>query len=136
MPARGEASVGTPAPQSSGQNLVVPSSNERVATLTLDGWGKICDCSDAAEILFEYRRNELLRRQVALLLPQLTGLELVKNDKINPRLGFLCRIGHHFQAIPRHGARFDCRLYLNLLDHTQHADLALIVRRLTKTTRD
>ena len=95
--------------------------------MTLNQRGTICDCNNTSEALFRYHRSELIERQVSLLLPQLAGLELIKNGQVNPRLGYLCRIGRRFQAMTQHGENFACRLYLNLLDNKQHGDLSLIV---------
>ncbi len=76
------------------------------ATLILDEKGMICDCSQAGEKLFGYRRNDLVWQHISKLFPQLTEITLVQNKKFNSRLGFLCRCGHIFKAQNQQGGTF------------------------------
>lgn len=75
-------------------------------TLTLDEDGVIRDCSLSGEKLFGYRSRELVWQHVSKLFPQLSEVELVKNSRLNPRLGFLCHCGHSFQSRNRDGSVF------------------------------
>lgn len=99
-----------------------------MAALTLDDRGMVCDCNPASEALFKYRRSELIRRHVSMLLPQLAGLELVQNGEPNPRLRFLCRIGQSYQAVTQCGESFAGQLFFNVLDNIGCGRLSLIVR--------
>ncbi|MDD5296417.1 MAG: hypothetical protein PHU46_05835 [Rhodocyclaceae bacterium] len=99
-----------------------------VAALTLDDSGMIWHCNRAGEALFKYRRPQLVWRHVSLLLPQFSDLELTLNGQPNPRLRFLCHIGHQFRAVTHNGERFAAELFLNLLDSNARAHLSLIVR--------
>jgi hypothetical protein len=106
---------------------VVPGEKDAV-TLTLDNLGMIRDCSGPSEAVFKYRRDELIERHVSLLLPELEGLELVRNGEPNHRLHFQCRIGQLFAAVTRDGVRFASKLFFSLLDNTGDGRLSLIVR--------
>ncbi|MCX7175227.1 MAG: hypothetical protein NT159_15165 [Proteobacteria bacterium] len=99
-----------------------------MAALTLNGRGLVRDCSRASEALFKYRRGDLVWRHVSLLLPQLAVLELVQNGEINPRLRFLCRIGHAFQAVTQDGKQFPSELFFNRINSPADESLTLIVR--------
>lgn len=101
---------------------------EKLAMLTLDDRGMVCDCNSSGEALFKCRRSELVWRHISLVLPQLEELALMQDGQINPRLRFLCRIGRRFQAVARDGERFASELFLNLLDNKGHCRLSLIVR--------
>lgn len=82
-------------------------------TLTLDARGVIVDCSDSGEAYFGYSRNELARRHVSELLPQLGQWDLWMNGEPNPHFNFLCHIGHAFQVRSRHDR--DLLSHLNLV---------------------
>lgn len=72
-------------------------------TLTVDERGMICDCSKAGEKLFGYSLRDLVWQHVSKLLPELSGIQLVKNGRLNSQLGFLSRCGQPFLAINRLG---------------------------------
>lgn len=97
------------------------------AMLTLDGRGMIFDCNGAGEVLFNYRRSELVWRNISMLLPELVDIELVQDGQPNARLRFLCRIGRHFQILTKDGQRVPSELCFNLLDGKGHGRLSLIV---------
>jgi hypothetical protein len=101
---------------------------EDTAALTVDERGMVCDCNHAGELLFKYRRGELVWRHFSMLLPQLADVDLMPNGQPNPRLRYLCRIGCQLQAVNRDGERFACDLFLNAIDGTGHGRLRLIVR--------
>jgi len=98
------------------------------ATLTLDDRGMIRDCNSAAERLFKYRRGDLARREVSLLLPQLAAMAILSNGELNPHLRFLCRIGRVFHAVAQDGERFASDIYFNVLDGADPCRVTLIVR--------
>ncbi|MCX7173603.1 MAG: hypothetical protein NT159_06725 [Proteobacteria bacterium] len=110
------------------QGLIAARAGEDFAAMTLDDRGMIRDCNRASEMLFRYRRSELVWRHVSMLLPQLAELELMQNGQPNSRLRFLCRSGRHFQAVTQDGGHFASELFLNRLNNTEHGGLSLIVR--------
>lgn len=101
---------------------------EEIAALTLNDCGLVRDCSRAGEALFKYRRSELVWRHVSLLLPQLAALELMQDGQINPRLRFLCRVGHPFQAVTQDREHFQTKLFFNRVSGTAREGMILIVR--------
>ncbi len=96
--------------------------------LTLDERGMICDCSESGESLFGYRRHDLTWQHVSKLLPQLSGVALVLEGRINPLLQFLCHCGHLFQVQNRLGDTFPSGLSFVHLEHDGIHTLRLIVR--------
>lgn len=104
------------------------SESEDLAILTLDALGMISYCNRASETLFKYRSDELLGQQVSMLLPQLADLHLIQNGQANPRLRFLCRVGHHFQGVAKDGERITSELFFSVLDSAKSERLSLIVR--------
>lgn len=96
--------------------------------LTLDEHGVIMNCSERGEEFFGYTRSELARQHVSTVLPQLSGLALLKDGQPHAYLNFLCRIGHAFEVTPRNGVGFVCGLSLVCLTGTGHTLLKLIVQ--------
>ncbi len=90
--------------------------DDNLAVIALNDTGEIRDCSRGCEEIFGYRPNELAGRHVSTLLPQLGGTELVLDDRVHPRLAFLCRCAMPFEARHRNGTRFNSELFINRLD--------------------
>jgi hypothetical protein len=102
---------------------------EEVAVLTLDERGMMRDCNRGGELLFKYRRGELVWRHISMLLPQLANMELLPHGEPNPRLRYFCHIGGQLEAVAQDGEHFACVIYLNLLENAaEHGPLVLIVR--------
>lgn len=87
------------------------------AALILDYRGMILECNHAAEKLFGYCASELIWRHVSLLLPQLAEGMLVRDDKVNPKLKFMCHCGQLFLALDRQCRTFLSELHLVELAH-------------------
>ena len=109
-------------------SYIATGDEEDVAVLTLDDRGMVCDCNPAGEALFKFRRSELVWRHVSMLLPQLAGIELVKNGQPNPHLRFVSRVGGYFQVVARDNECFFSELIFNLLDCSGPCRLLLAVR--------
>lgn len=103
------------------------SDDDHLAVIGLNDTGEIRECSRACEEIFGYRPNELAGRHVSALLPQLSDTELVLEDRVHPRLAFLCRCAMPFEARHRDGRRFNSELFINRLD--RH-NIVVLVRRL------
>jgi PAS domain S-box-containing protein len=101
--------------------------------LMLDEHGMICNCNPSCEALFGYPRNELLLQHVSMLLPQLDATTLMCNGQSNPRLRFLCRVGHPFEAISSDDEKFSCDLFLNIINWEGRDCLSLIVHPILRT---
>lgn len=96
--------------------------------LTLDERGMIRDCSESGESLFGYRRHDdLIWQHISRLLPQLSGVALVLEGRINPLLNFLCRCGKLFETQNRLGDTFLSKLSFVQLEHDAIPTLRLIV---------
>ncbi|MDO8988757.1 MAG: hypothetical protein Q7U91_03905 [Sideroxyarcus sp.] len=104
--------------------------NERhdPAALSLDECGLIRDCSNSLESLFGFGRSDLLSRHVSVLLPQLAGVELVKEGQVDPLLKYLCRCGQLYQAQNRQGENFASNLSIVCLENKGQRVLRMIVR--------
>jgi hypothetical protein len=113
---------------------IAPGSGDDAAALILNDQGMICDCNLASEMLFKYRRGELVWRPVSMLLPQLLEVDLLENGEPNPHLRFLCHIGRQFEVVAQDGERFACELFLNFLGSAEHRRLSLIVRPVKTAT--
>jgi PAS domain S-box-containing protein len=100
-----------------------------MATIALDDQGLIQDCSSACEQVLGYLRTELLGRHVSMLVPKLEGIELVKQNQINPRLAYLCHCAIPFRARRRDGNSFASQLFINRLDGAKPG-LRMIIRGL------
>lgn len=99
-----------------------------LATLTLDDQGVIIECGKTCESVFGYPPDELLGSPVSRLIPQLSTIELVQDDRINSRLAHLCHCAIAFEARRRDGLCFASELFINRLG--RH-NVAVLVRRLT-----
>ncbi len=86
-----------------------------LAVIALDDHGVIRNGNEICEEMFGYRQDELPRRHVSSLLPQLKDTELVQGERVNSHLAFLCHSGIPFQAQRRDGSRFPIELFINRL---------------------
>lgn len=100
-----------------------------MATVALSDDGLIQGCCPACEKIFGYRQTELLGRHVSVLLPKLEGVELVKQNEINPRLKYLCHCAIPFLAKRRDGRNFAGEVFFNRLNRGE-TGLQIIVRNL------
>ncbi len=97
------------------------------AVLTVDERGMIRDCSRAGEEFFGYSLRELLMLHISGLLPQLSGIELLPNGRVNTELVHLCESGHVFWAQNRSGDVFPSELSLVRLEQTGARMLRIFV---------
>lgn len=105
------------------------SGDDYLAVIALNDMGEIRECSRACEEIFGYHPSELAGRHVSTLLPQLNDTELVLDDRVHPRLAFLCRCAMPFEARHRNGTRFNSELFINRLDRHK---VVVLVRSLEK----
>lgn len=97
--------------------------------LALDERGMIRDCSKSGGRLFGYQPRDLVWQHISILFPQLSGVALVQEERVNPLLNFLCRCGKLFQTQNRQGDTFSSTLSFVHLEHDGRRTLRLIVRR-------
>lgn len=107
-----------------------PSNVERrePPTLTVDDRGMICDCSRTGETLFGYSLKDIVWKHISKLLPELSGIQLVKNGQFNSRLGFLSRCGQPFLAVNQLGNIFLNNLNFVLLNYSGKYAIRVIVQ--------
>ena len=98
-----------------------------LAMLSLNDMGVIQNCCRMSEQLFGYRQEELGGCHVSRLLPHLEDTELVREDRINARLAFLCHCAMPFQARRRDGHFFSSELFINRLGNQ---NVVVLVRSL------
>lgn len=98
-----------------------------LATLTLDDQGVILECGTICESMFGYPSGALLGSPVSRLIPQLSAIELVEDERINSRVAHLCHCAIAFEARRRDGQTFASELFINRLG--RH-NVAVLVRRL------
>lgn len=98
-----------------------------LAMLTLDDQGVILECGTTCESMFGYSPGALLGSPVSRLIPRLSTIELVEDERINSRLAHLCHCAIAFEARRRDGETFTSELFINRLG--RH-NVAVLVRRL------
>ena len=96
--------------------------------LALDERGMIRDCSTSGRRLFGYQLRDLVWQHVSILFPQLSAVALVQEERLNPRLNFLCRCGKLYQTQNRQGDTFLSTLSFVHLEHDGRRTVRLIVR--------
>jgi PAS domain S-box-containing protein len=101
--------------------------SQEPAALVLDESGTIRDCNKSVEHLFGYPHSDLVLQHVSRLLPQLSGVVLMRDGQIDPHFDFLCHCGHLFQALNRQGEVFASELSLVELEHGGKRILRLLV---------
>ncbi len=87
-------------------------SQDNVAALILDENGMIIECNPVAEKLLGYPSHELILHHISMLLPQLEAYTLIKDDRINPKLKFMCHCGQLFRVLDRQCQSFFSELHL------------------------
>jgi PAS domain-containing protein len=101
---------------------------DMTAVLTLTDKGMIRECNDAVGRLFGCDPSQLIWQHVSAFLPQLAEIMLLQGEQINPRLSFLSRIGHHFEAIGPAGASFVSELFFHIVENPGRRHLRVIIR--------
>jgi hypothetical protein len=99
--------------------------------LSLDEHGIIQDCSKSIEMLFGYRQCELLWQHISCLFPQLSGITLIQDGRVNPLLNYMCHCDHAFEALNKQSDFIICNLSFFRMQHEGIPTLRLIVRPVT-----
>ncbi len=98
------------------------------AMLILDKDGVVHTCNRTCEDLFSCHREDLISKNISLLLPGLLGLELISDGAINPRLQYLNRIGYLHQAVTQNGEQLTVEIFLNVVEHSGRGQISLLIR--------
>lgn len=87
-------------------------------TLILDRNGYICGYEGNTEALIGYRQEELCQRHVSMLIPKLEHTDLFCDQRLNPRLTYLCHVGASFALRNKSDASSSCSLILTDLGNS------------------
>ena len=98
------------------------------SALSLGERGLITDCSKSLQILFGFRRSDLVWQPVWKLFPQLAEVELIQAGQVNPLLNYLCRCGQLYQSQNRYGDTFSSNLSIVRLEYEGRRSFRMIVR--------
>lgn len=97
-------------------------------TFLLDDHGLIQEFSQTVEKQFGYGRSDLVWQHISCLFPQLSDIELVLEDRLNPRLSYICHCDHIFEALNCQGDIIICNLSFIRIKNDGNRFLRLIVR--------
>lgn len=101
--------------------------NNTFGMLVLTEDGVIQCCNDVGVKLLGYQPENLTKRHISEILPQLSGINLSKGERVNPYLRFLSRVGYEFSVVGNDGRRFLGELFFNDLEnHGQHRIVVMI----------
>jgi hypothetical protein len=103
-------------------------SRQELPALSLGEQGLIKDCNKPLQMLFGFRRSDLVWQQVSKLFPQLDGVELVQAGLVNPLLNYVCRCGQLYQSQTRQGGMFLSTLSIVRLEYEGRRSFRMIVR--------
>jgi hypothetical protein len=101
---------------------------QELPTLSLGERGLIKDCNKPLQLLFGFRRSDLVWQQVSKLFPQLAGVELVQAGLVNPLINYFCRCGQLYQSQTRQGDTFLSTLSIVRLEREGRRTFRMIVR--------
>lgn len=103
------------------------STDDGIAAITLDSHGTILDCNPSASVLLNCSETKPTWQHISKFFPQLGEIALLIEERINPKLRFLSRVGYHFDAVAMNGLRFASKLYFVDIDHFGEHNLRLII---------
>jgi hypothetical protein len=101
---------------------------QELPALSLGERGLIKDCNKPLQMLFGFRRSDLVWQQVSKLFPQLVGVEMVQSGLVNPLLSYFCRCGQLYQSQTRQGDTFLSTLSIVRLEYEGRRSFRMIVR--------
>jgi PAS domain-containing protein len=90
--------------------------NHGSAELILLENGMILACNKAGVDLLGYAPSELRWQHISRLLPQLSEMSLILDEKINPYLRFLSAVGHRFEVMGTNGTHIACELFFSIVE--------------------
>ena len=105
-------------------NLVI----NKEAVLTLLENGMILNCNLAGASLLGCDSSKLTWQPISRLLPQLAGLALVLDEKINPYLKFLSVVGHRYEVRAMNGTHFACELFFSEVEEFGRHCLRIVMQ--------
>ena len=98
------------------------------AVLTLLENGMILNCNLAGASLLGCDSSKLTWQPISRLLPQLAGLALVLDEKINPYLKFLSVVGHRYEVRAMNDTHFACELFFSEVEEFGRHCLRIVMQ--------
>lgn len=105
--------------------------NDHLAILVSNEFGLIRHCNRYCGLLLGRSPASLISEPVSQVLPKLGEIDLISNNRINPYLKFLARIGHQFEAMGARGIHFKCELFLVFKTEQEVNYLQIVIRPIT-----
>lgn len=96
--------------------------------LALNTDGFIQECGESIQTIFGYRQHELIWQHISRLFPHFSDVALMRGDRLNPMLSYLCHCDHVFEAINKQGEVVICNLNFFLVENKGVPNLRMIVR--------
>ncbi|SEN50079.1 hypothetical protein [Nitrosomonas marina] len=98
-------------------------------TLILTENGTVIESNEKSEKLLGLTIGKTGRKHISSLIPLLTEIDLLEkgNERVNPYLRFLSRIGHRFKVTGAQGRELSCLLYFSDIEYdNQHLIMVMI----------
>ncbi|MCB1984670.1 MAG: hypothetical protein H6936_04695 [Burkholderiales bacterium] len=102
---------------------------ESLAIFMLSDDGMILESNIEGQKLLGYATYATDKMHISKLIPLLSKIELLEkeNERVNPYLRFLSRIGHHFEVTSTTGRKFSGELCFSDINHLdQHLIILMI----------
>ncbi|MDR4515162.1 hypothetical protein [Nitrosomonas sp.] len=106
------------------QNYIIPP-----ITLILTEDGTIVESNKKGKKLLDYSSGKSGKKHISKLVPLLAEVHLLDkgNERVNPYLRFLSRIGYHFKLTGLRGRKFAGELFFSdITFHNQHLIMIMI----------
>jgi hypothetical protein len=93
--------------------------------------GVIKSYNNVVANLLGCKPNTLILEHVSKILPLLGEVDIFKQDRVNPYLRFLSRIGHNFEVVSMGGSRFLSALFFIDIEYFNEHYLRIIFKPVT-----
>ncbi|PTN10831.1 hypothetical protein [Nitrosomonas aestuarii] len=109
----------------------------KAAVLLLSGNGTILDTNEEGSRLLGYNSKHSVQCHISSLVPKLAEIDLLEegNERVNPYLRYLSRIGHNFKIFATNGEQFTGELYFNDLKKIDQHLILVLIRPVHKENR-
>ena len=101
--------------------------NKEAVLILLEN-GMILNCNLAGARLLGCEPSKLTWQPISRLLPQLAGLALVVDEKINPYLKFHSVVGHRYEVMAMNGSHFACELFFSEVEEFGRHCLQIVMQ--------
>ncbi|HBV20774.1 MAG TPA: hypothetical protein PKM20_09250 [Nitrosomonas sp.] len=117
--------------------LQVRGNGSKAAILLLAENGTILDTNEEGARLLGHHPKHSIKRHISSMVPKLEEVDLLEdgNERVNPYLRFLSRIGHNFKVFAANGEQFTGELYFNDLKKIDQHLILVLIRPVYKENR-